>query len=329
MAQSLLRLLRDRHPRARIDVLAPDWSRDVVRRMPEVTDVIPLPAGHGELRLGLRWRLSRRLREREYDRAIVAKRSLKSALIPWLARIPRRTGVLGEWRFGLLNDIRSLDDDELPLTAHRYAALGIGPDERLDPDAVRGPRLRVDPDGQGDRVRELGLGGRGPVAGLAPGAAYGPSKRWPLERWGELAAGLGELGWRVWIFGSDDEREAARAVREAGGPAVRDLTGRTSLPDVVDLMDLCSVVVTNDSGLMHVASGVDVHVVALFGSTSPRRTPPLTRRRTILWLELPCSPCFEPTCPLGHRDCLRTLDVDRVRTAVLGARKRDDGEGDR
>lgn len=317
MAQSLYRLLKARRPRARIDVLAPDWSGEVVRRMPEVSRVVPIPVGHGELRLGVRWRIARRLREAGYDQAIVAKRSLKSALIPWMARIPQRTGILGEWRYGLLNDIRALDDDELPLTAHRYAALGTEPGERLDPDDVAGPRLTVDPGRQAERIRALGLETDGPVVGLAPGAAYGPSKRWPREHWGELAALLGSRGWRVWVFGGSAEGESGRAISEAGGAAVRDLTGRTSLSDVVDLMDLCRAVVTNDSGLMHVASGLDTHVVALFGSTSPRRTPPLTRSRTIFWLELPCSPCFEPTCPLGHRNCLRRIDVETVGDAVL------------
>ena len=319
MAQSLYRLIARREPRARIDVLAPDWSREIVRRMPEVSDVIPLPAGHGELRLGVRWRIARRLRERSYDQAIVAKRSLKSALIPWMARIPRRTGILGEWRYGLLNDIRSLDDGELPLTAHRYAALGLEPGEELDPGTVPGPRLRADPDRGRRRMEELGLEADGPVAGLAPGAAYGPSKRWPPERWAELAADLGERGWRLWVFGTEEEGGPGRTIEEAAPEAVRDLTGRTSLLDVVDLMARCRAVVSNDSGLMHVASGLDTHVVALFGSTSPRRTPPLTPKRTLLWLELPCSPCFEPTCPLGHRNCLRHIGAEEVRDAVLTA----------
>lgn len=321
MAQSLFRVLRERRPRARIDVLAPEWSRGVVRRMPEVSGVIPDPIGHGELKLGVRWRIARRIRRRRYRQAVVLRRSLKSALIPWMARIPRRTGFLGEWRYGLLNDVRDPDGADGPLTAQRYALLGLEPGERPDPGPPP-PRLRVDPLRQAERIRELGLDEDAPVLGLAPGAAYGPAKRWPLARWKELARDFGRRGWAVWVFGSDAERSAGRAIREAGGSRVRDLTGRTSLPDVVDLMARCRSVVSNDSGLMHVASGIDVHVVAIFGSTTPRRTPPLTARRTLLWRSLPCSPCFERSCPLGHRHCLWSVGVREVRAAVLEAEDR-------
>lgn len=316
MAQTLFRVLRDRHPDSRIDVLAPAWSREVVERMPEVDEVIPLPLGHGELRAGVRWRLARELRRTGYDQAIVTKNSLKSALVPWLARIPRRTGYLGEWRFGLLNDIRSSDADD-GLTARRYALLGVEPGQGLDPAALRGPRLRVDPKRQARRAGELGLEPREGMVGLAPGAAYGPSKRWPEERWCELAAKLGARGRRSWVFGGEDERAAGRVIEAAGGGSVTSLAGRTSLTDVVDLMAMCDTVVTNDSGLMHVASGLDVRVVALFGSSSPRRTPPFTPRATIFWLDLSCSPCFERSCPLGHHGCLRRIGVEEVLDAVL------------
>lgn len=317
MAQSLFRILKDRFPDGVIDVLAPESTRPLLGRMPEVSEAIDIPLGHGQLGLGTRLRLARELGGRDYDRAVVTKRSFKSTLIPFLAGIPRRTGFLGELRYGLLNDVRPLDEEELPLAVQRYAVLGIRPGERLGPDDPPRPRLVPDSGRQRVLAEALELRGEGPVLGIVPGAEYGPSKRWPVERWGELARDLAGTGWRVWVFGSPKEVELGRRVKEVGGDAVRDLTGRTELADVVDLMDLCGTVVTNDSGLMHVAAAVGARVVALFGSTNPGHTPPLTDRKTVLWLDLECSPCHEPVCPLGHHHCMTKISVERVRQAVL------------
>lgn len=318
MAQSLLKVLRERHPGSRLDVLSPPSMIDLLDRMPEVDGTVPLRLGHGELGLGLRWRVARELRGRGYDRAVVTKRSLKSSLVPWMARIPRRTGYLGEMRLGLINDRRHLDDEACPLWVQRVAALGQEPGEApLDPDRVPRPRLRTDPRRQRALRERFGLEGSGEGAvALAPGAEFGPAKRWPAERWAELARELVGSGRSVWVLGSAGERELGRTIRAGGGRAVRDLTGRTSLGDAVDLLALCPVTVSNDSGLMHMAAAVGSHVVALFGSSDPRYTPPLTDRARVIWLGLSCSPCHEHTCPLGHRRCLREIPVGSVLEAM-------------
>lgn len=317
MCQSLFRTLRRREPDARIDALAPPWARGLLERMPEVDDVIDLPVGHGRLRPGVQIGVARTVRSRGYDQAIVTRRSLKSALVPFLAGVPRRTGIRGESRYLLINDVRRVDGGTHPSAAVRLAVLGMQPSARVSLDDVPWPRLAVDPVRGGDLEDRLGLGGDGPVVGLAPGAAFGPAKRWPLDRWATLATALVERGYRVWVFGAEGESGDGEAIARAGGQGATSLCGRTTLADVVDLMGRCEVVVSNDSGLMHVAAASGPRVVALFGSTSPENTPPLDRNATVIWRRLECSPCYQRECPLGHLRCLTEIEVDAVVSAVV------------
>jgi heptosyltransferase-2 len=317
MAQSMFMLLRERDPGCRIDVLAPAWSLPLLERMPEVEGTVAMPLGHGELRWPARYRLGRGLRGR-YERAIVLPRSFKSALVPFHAGIPVRTGFVAEARRVLLTDRRRLDRGVLDQTVKRYAALGLPPGEPL-PDPLPEPRLRPDPANQARLRERLGLDGSRPVAALLPGAEYGPAKRWPLESFGALAAMLAAAGWDCWVLGSARERADGATVVAASGDRALNLCGETSLTDAVDLLALARVAVTNDSGLMHVAAGVGTRVVAIYGSSSPRFTPPLTDRRDIVWLELDCSPCFERTCPLGHYRCLTAIEPARIAKLVAAA----------
>jgi heptosyltransferase-2 len=304
MAQSLFRLLRRESPGLAIDVVGPAWSVPLVARMPEVRRGIALDAGHGELALGRRWALGRVLRTQGYDRAIVLPRSFKSALVPLFARIPRRTGFATEMRRLILDDARTLDRRALDQTVKRIIALGLPAGAPL-PEPPQ-PELRVD---AGNRDRLLaGFGiGRGSAVALMPGAAYGPAKQWPVEHFAELAALLAARGEEVWVLGSAGERALGERIAGRAGPEVRNLCGETRLEDVVDLLSVARAAVTNDSGLMHVAAAVGTHVVAVYGSSSPAFTPPLTDRKTIHYLGLECSPCFRRECPLGHLRCLREL----------------------
>jgi heptosyltransferase-2 len=316
MAQSLFISLQRRYAGIAIDAVAPGWSRGVVGRMPQVRESIEVPVEHGELGLAVRRSVGRRLRSKSYDRAIVLPRSLKSALVPFFAGIPVRTGYRGELRYGLINDMRLLDRSVLKQTVQQFVALGQPAGEPLPPHTPR-PRLVVDELRRVRLLEELGLGDAGrPVVALVPGARYGPSKRWPPEHYGDLAARLVERGRQVWIFGSKADGEAAQAIRwKSGGKAV-DLTGRTRLEDVVDLFSIVQTVVTNDTGLMHVASAVGARVVAIYGSTSPECTPPLTDLAEVLYLGLECSPCGERRCPLTHYRCVRDIRPADVLAAV-------------
>jgi heptosyltransferase-2 len=319
ISQPLLTLLERRDPRPDIDVLAPPWVAPVYARMPEVSDVIAAPFAHGALALGARRVVGRDLSKRKYTQAIVLPNSLKSALVPWLASIPLRTGFLGEQRYGLLNDRRRLDNVRLPRLVDRFAALAYEPGAAL-PEPLPDPALRVDAAAQGATLRKLGLSRNLPILALCPGAEYGPAKRWPAPYYAEIAHNAKRGGRQVWIFGSPKDAEVGRAITAAAPHAI-DLTGRTNLAEAIDLLALADVVLTNDSGLMHVATAVGCRVVALFGSSTPLYTPPLSPRATTISLKLACSPCFERTCPLGHMNCLNQLKPDRVQDTIAALPK--------
>jgi heptosyltransferase-2 len=323
MAQALYRLLRERGAGA-VDVVAPPWSLPVLERMPEVDRGIELDVAHGELGLGKRLALGKRLRAGRYARAIVLPRSAKAALVPWWAGVPRRTGFRGEWRYRLLNDVRRLDR-RLDQTVKRFVALGQEPDEPpLDvlPAGLR-PRLTHDP-ANGARLRAAHAieSGRA-IAALMPGAEYGPAKRWPPDHFGAVAAAFAAAGSAVLVLGSAKERPIGdEVVAAAGAPGVQNLCGRTSLADVIDLLAMAEVAVSNDSGLMHVAAAAGTPTVAVYGSSSPTFTPPLSPTAEVVSLALQCSPCFARECPLGHLRCLRDLDPERVLAAASVAQSR-------
>jgi heptosyltransferase-2 len=314
ISQPLLTLLAERSPAPAIDVLAPGWVRAVYDRMPEVASVVDSPFAHGELAWSRRRRVAAGLATRGYAQAIVLPNSLKSALVPWLAGIPLRTGFKGEQRYGLLNDRRTLDPARLPRLVDRFAALAFLPDAAL-PSPLPIPALRVDFAAQQASLARLSLDAVRPVVALCPGAEYGPAKRWPVAHYAAVARAMLADGHAVWIFGSAHDA-AIGAEIAAHAEGVADLCGRTSLTEAIDLLALAEVVVTNDSGLMHIASAVGARVVALFGSSTPAYTPPLSPRARTLSLELSCSPCFARECPLGHTNCLNELKPARVQDTI-------------
>jgi heptosyltransferase-2 len=314
MAQSLYMILLQRYPGATIDVIAPAWTSPLVERMPEVREAILLEAGHGELKLRKRWGCGRELRTRRYAQAIVLPRSLKSALIPFAARAKRRTGYLGELRFGLLNDIRRLDRVALPRTVDRFVALGLAPGEPV-PAVIPYPRLQPR-SAEGVLARLHISTPQAPIMGLCPGAEYGPAKRWPPAHFAAIARAKLQEGWQVWLFGSSKDLPISAEIHYRAGAGCLDLTGKTTLGEAVDLLALCQIIVTNDSGLMHVAASLGRPVVALYGSSDPGHTPPLSDHAVVLYQKLPCSPCFQRECPLGHRECLQSLHPNEVLQAL-------------
>lgn len=322
MAQALYKLLRQGSPDVEIHVVAPPWSLSVLERMPEVGRGISLDVGHGELALTRRRTVGRQLRAERYARAIVLPRSAKSALVPWFAKIPLRTGFRGELRYGLLNDVRPLDG-RLDQTVKRFVALGEARDAeppRSLPPALW-PRLARDPRNL-ERLRAAHDLRRGaPLVALMPGAEYGVAKRWPAAHYGELAAELARADADVVVLGSAKERVLGEQVlTRAAHPRVRNLCGATSLADVVDLAAAAAVAVSNDSGLLHVAAAAGAPVVAIYGSSSPSFTPPLTDAAVMVSLGLECSPCFARDCPLKHMRCLNDLAPATVLRAVESVR---------
>jgi len=313
LSHPLLVRLKERDPAGRIDVLAPPWVLPAYRRMPEVSEAIAQPFGHGDLKLSERRTFAKSLGA--YDEAIVLPNSWKSALIPWHAGIERRTGYIGEMRYGLLNDARALDKEALPLIVERFAALAQPAREPLRRPLPQ-PRLAVDEAMRRSTLRAQGLEADRPITVMAPGAEYGPAKRWPPRHFAELATILAARGDRIWLLGSKKDAPITAEIQELCGAICVDLAGRTSLDEAIDLMSFASRVVTNDSGLMHVAAALDRPMAALFGSSSPQFTPPLSAHARVITLRLSCSPCFKRDCPLGHTNCLVQMEPARVLEAL-------------
>jgi heptosyltransferase-2 len=316
MSQALFMALHARRPGVVVDVVAPGWSLPLLERMPEVRRGIELDTAHGEFGLRKRRALGRLLRATKYGQAIVLPRSMKAALVPFFARIPRRTGFRGEYRFGLLNDIRPFDDNRLDQTVKRFLELGLEPGEAA-PTVIPTPHLRSDAARRDALSRQLGIPSGLPIVAIMPGAEYGPAKRWPVERFGELAQRLARRRCAIVLLGSAKEADIGAAVAAiADSPQVLNLCGKTALVDAVDILAAAAIALSNDSGLMHVAAAVGIPVVALYGSSTPDFTPPLTRNATVIYERVDCSPCFERACPLQHFACMHAISVDQVERAL-------------
>lgn len=311
MAQSLFITLKNAQPDCQIDVLAPTWSLALLERMSEVAKAIAMPLSHGQFGLLDRIKLGRRLRAEGYDQAIVLPNSWKSALIPYFADIPVRTGYVGECRWGLLNDARKLDKSLLTMTVQRFVALGLPVTASLPPE-YPAPAIVIDQNRQNAVAEKFNLRRSENILALCPGAEYGAAKRWPASYYAQVARHKIAEGWQVWLFGSDKDKAAAEQINsEVSGQCI-DFTGQTSLAEAVDLMSLVNTVVTNDSGLMHVAAALDKKIIALYGSSDPQFTPPLNAKAHVITLNLDCSPCFKRECPLGHTRCLNDIKPDQV-----------------
>lgn len=318
MAQSLFIELKNRYPALKIDVLAPSWSQSIVASMPEVSESIEMPLGHGKLALHERYRLGKSLRGRGYDWSIVLPNSLKSALVPFWANIPKRTGYIGEMRYGLLNDARKLDKTALKMTVQRFVSLGVT-DGCYSPENYPKPKLAINAQDREKTLAALGLETKSrPVLAMCPGAEYGPAKRWPETHFAELAAKAGRNGWQVWLLGSDKDTPVAHKIKQLSATEhCISLAGKTSLEQVMYLLSAATKVVSNDSGLMHIAAAVNTPLVAIYGSSDPGFTPPLSDNHEVFSLGLACSPCFKRECPLGTLACLEDIGVGLV-TNKLG-----------
>lgn len=311
ISQVLLQLLKQQQPAANIDYLAPPWTLPLLKRMPEVRQGILNPFGHGALQFGARHRLGLELRTGHYDQALVLPNSWKSALPPWSAGIPLRTGFRGEVRWGLLNDLRKLDPQALPQMADRFAALAFPAGITL-PSPLPTPSLHSTAEQQRQLLKRLGIDPSQPAIAFCPGAEYGPAKRWPERHFAALARLLSARGYAIWLVGSPKDHAVAETIAQQAPGLCMNLCGKTDIAEAADLLAAATLVVTNDSGLMHVAAAVGRPVIALYGSSSPRFTPPLSADARIVTLNLECSPCFKRDCPLGHLKCLNDLAPERV-----------------
>ncbi|CDH25655.1 ADP-heptose--LPS heptosyltransferase RfaF [Xenorhabdus bovienii] len=293
MSQSLYRTLKALYPNAEIDVMAPAWCRPLLAKMPEVNQALAMPLGHGTFGLGERRRLGIALRESTYDRAYVLPNSFKSALVPFFANIPLRTGWRGEMRYGLLNDIRVLDKSAFPLMVQRYVALAydgkmMSGAEDL-PQPLLWPQLDVSDEDIAESTAAFNIADHRPIIGFCPGAEFGPAKRWPHYHYAALAEQLiTPKGYQILLFGSAKDHEAGEDIRALLSENAREdclnLAGQTSLEQAVNIIAACDAIITNDSGLMHVAAALNRPLVALYGPSSPDFTPPLSNKAEVIRL---------------------------------------------
>jgi len=325
MAQSLFMVLQARFPGIHIDVMAPNWSAPLLAAMPQVSGTLEMPLGHGQVQLAQRYRLGRALVANAYDWSIVLPNSFKSALIPFWAKIPRRSGYLGEMRLGLLNQWRRLDKTKLSMTVQRFCNLAFESDDAFFSQYATSqdlpyPQLAVDTDAAAAKLKTSFPAlfsyteHKADLLILAPGAEYGPAKQWPARYFSAIAKRFMQStsDARVVLLGSAKDQAISQRINQRCDSRLIDLSGKTTLQQAMQIMSLGRAAVSNDSGLMHLAAAVGIPVVGIYGSSDPGFTPPLSRRASGLSLHLECSPCFKRECPLGHLDCLEKLTPDRV-----------------
>lgn len=306
MSQALFKALKQNNPDCVIDVLAPAWSLPILARMPEVRQGLVLPFAHGELKLRERYRQGKKLRDL-YDQAIVLPNSLKSALLPFFANIKQRTGWRGEMRYGLLNDLRVLDENRYPLMVERFVALAL-PEKSTAAKTFPRPQLLTTTESQQTVQQKYGLNKQRKTLVLCPGAEFGNAKQWPEEHYAAVANQKINEGWQVWILGSRNDSKIAEKIFSLLDKNNRkfcsNLASRTDLVETIDVIALADAVLSNDSGLMHIAAAVNTPLVVVYGSTSPAFTPPLADKVQIITSDISCAPCFKRTCRFGHRKCL-------------------------
>lgn len=308
MAQSLMKVIKVNQPDVAIDVLAPKWSLGILARMPEVRDGVALDVKHGELGFGKRYKTGKSLRAKNYKQAYILPKTLKSALVPYFANIPLRTGFFGEMRFGLINDVKPLDKRVLDQTVKKYASLAQPSDQII---STPFPELIANADNARTFLEKQKINRQNLLVAFMPGAEFGPAKQWPVAHFSELAQKINQIGGQVLVFGSDKDRIDGDAIAESNSNVVN-LCGKTTIEEAVDLIGSTDIAVTNDSGLMHVAASVGIPLVSIYGSSSPRYTPPLTDKAIVEWLKLDCAPCFKRECPLQHLNCLKQITPQSV-----------------
>jgi heptosyltransferase-2 len=329
MTQPLLASIKALYPDSTIDVLASTWVAPIYRACSEVSEVIEARFEHKQLQWGLRKQIAKQVESKKYQACFVLPNSFKSALIPWLANIPLRIGYRGEMRFGLLNVV--LDNpskvNRPPMLEH-YLALStlLNDDEVIErqPSVSNeiDPRLNVSKNAKQSVERKLQSANinLGSIYVMCPGAEYGPSKRWPTDHFASLATQLvsNNPNHHIILLGSQSDQILGTEIVSLAkqNSHIHDWCGNTSLDEAIALIGISKAVISNDSGLMHIAAALQTPQVAIFGSSDPAHTPPLSEKAKVIWLSLPCSPCHKKECPLGHLKCLKDILPEQVLTTL-------------
>jgi len=318
MAQTLFKVLHQQYANLTLDVISPPWPYDLLQRMPEVNNHYKLELERGKLGWQARRQLANKLKSNHYDLAITMPITWKSALNGYWCGAPKRTGYLGEMRYGLLNDRRKLDKDKLPCMVQRYVYLGLDADARIPAlSEIPQPKLSIDEKNVELWRQKLALNKDKPLVALMPGAEFGPAKRWPTENYAEIAKDLIQKGCTVILLGSPKDFATAQEIEQKSGCELINLCGKTSLLDAVDLLSCADLAISNDSGLMHIAAAVGIPQIAIYRSSTPEFTPPLNDKAIVLQAKF--------KLPVVDRIKLKSLDgvkgftdvtVETVKSAI-------------
>ena len=316
MTQPLLASLKAQYPESKIDVLASTWVAPIYGACSEVHEVIEAKFEHNQLQWGLRKELASKLALKKYQACFLLPNSLKSVLIPWLANIPFRIGYRGELRFGLINV--ALDNpskvNRPPMVEH-YLALGqvLNGKQASPTSGNLTPKLNVSSAATHSvqaKLKNICID-QANIYVMCPGAEYGPTKRWPTGRFAELAQSIvaNNPNNQIILLGSKGDHSIAQEIQAKAkhDAHIHNWCGDTSLDEAIALIGMSKAVVSNDSGLMHIAAALKTPQIAIFGSSDPAHTPPLSDKAKVIWLNLPCSPCHKRECPLGHLQCLNDI----------------------
>jgi len=324
ISQGMYRTLKVKYPTAKIDVMASQWCRPLLARMTEVNKTLPMPLGHGVLAISKRRSLGISLRATQYERAYILPNSFKSALVPFFANIPQRIGWRGEIRYGLLNDIRVLDELAFPMMIQRYITLTYDKkDVRSANDLLQPllwPQLQVQDKEILEITRLFNLTNERPIIGLCPGAEFGPAKRWPHYHYSVLAQQLIDSGYQVALFGSAKDyligEEIRLVINKNNQHNYLNLAGQTSIEQVVVLIAACRALVSNDSGLMHIAAALNKPLIAIYGPTSPNFTPPLSKKAKVIRLTTNYHKRRKGLADQGYDQSLIDIRPEQVMTAL-------------
>ncbi len=325
MSQPLLANLKTIYPQSQIDVLASTWVAPIYRACAEVSEVIEAKLEHKQLQWGLRKQLAKKLESNQYDACFVLPNSLKSALIPWLANIPFRIGYRGEMRFGLINlALNNPSKINRPPMADHYLALSnaLEHSQKMDANKSVDPKLKISLAAQQSVSAKLQASSINEklIYVLCPGAEYGVTKRWPADHFANLAQQLISKApdAHVILLGGKGDHALGKEItsQAMNTPQIQNWCGETSLDEAIALIGMSKALVSNDSGLMHIGAALKVPQVAIFGSSDPHHTPPLSDKAKVIWLNLPCSPCHKRECPLGHLKCLKDISPKTVLDAI-------------
>jgi len=318
--QPLLANLKVLYPDSKIDILASNWVAPVYRACSEVHEVIEAKFEHKKLQWNLRKEIAKEIETKNYQACFVLPNSFKSALIPWLANIPFRIGYRGELRFGLIN--LALDNpskvNRPPMVEHYLVLSQLLKDDESIPLDKLVPKLNVSGAAKeqvGQKLQDANIN-RDFIYAICPGAEYGPSKRWPTEHFAVLAQQLIKQNSnnQIVLLGGKNDYSLAQEITSQSKLVsnIHNWCGNTSLDEAIALIGMSKAVVSNDSGLMHIAAALQIPQVAIFGSSDPAHTPPLSDRAKIMWLNMSCSPCHKRVCPLGHLRCLKDILPEQV-----------------